>query len=145
MIYLHARSFRFCFIFRDATSGAPTSGLLFLGDIDPGLQRLVDKLGPVPLHNKVAPFVFPCHWIIFVSYRAVQYIIASVHADDQRSEVRVIVIVEVDAQPDNGGSENGKGLPPSIPASDIDFDLMGVSGGAIYTVKALLSVSAEFN
>jgi hypothetical protein len=104
-------------------------------------QRLVDKLGPVPLHDKVTPFVFPSRRIVFVPYRAVQYVIAAVHADDQRSEVRVIVIVivEVDAQPDNGGSENGKGLPPSIPASNIDFDLMGVSGGAINTLEALLS------
>ena len=107
----------------------------------------MDKLGPVPLHDKVTPFVFPSRRIVFVPYRAVQYVIASVHADNQRSELRVdvIVVVQIDAQPDDGGSENGKGLSPSIPASDIDFDLMGVSGGAIYTVKALLSVSAEFN
>ena len=91
--------------------------------------------------------MFPSHRIIFVPYWTVQYVVATVHADDQRSEVRVVVIVvvEVDAQPNNRGSKNGKGLPPSIPASDIDFDLMGVSSGAVHAVDAHLSVSAEFN
>jgi hypothetical protein len=79
---------RFDFYFSGCYVGRADVGLLFLGDIDPGLQRLVDKLGPVPLHDKVTPLVFPCRRIIFVPYRAIQYVIAAVHADDQRSKVR---------------------------------------------------------
>jgi hypothetical protein len=104
-------------------------------------QWLVGKLGPIPLHDEVTFLMFPSCRIIFVPYGTAQDIVSTAYAQDQSPELRVFALF--DAQENGFGSLNGEGLRPHVPGSDIDFDLMGVSGRAVHAVDARSSFTAE--
>jgi hypothetical protein len=78
--------------------------------------------------------MFPSYRIIFVPYGTAQDVVSTAYAKDQRPELRFFA--SFDTQENGFGSLNGEGLGPRVPASDIDFDLMGVSRRTVHAVDA---------